>query len=350
MNQLRVLIFDDSATRRAALRQALASARDLELVAEATTGSGAAKLVARVRPSIIVMDIVMPERDGYQATREIMATVPTPIVMMSSVVHPHDASAVFEALAAGALCITEALPGPTDPQYRLKVGAFLQLLRSMATAKVGRSLPRAGGAAAVVETPKPPPQLESSSAISAIGIVASAGGPAALVELLRALQPGTLPPLYIVQHMASGFTSAFGEWLGAQTGHTVETARSGQLGRRGAVYLAPEDYHLCVQSDGRIELSRDPPYKLFRPSGTELFRSLARAFGKRALGVVLTGMGDDGADGAVAIRAAGGAVAAQNEATSAIYGMPGETRKRGGADVDLPLVEIARWLTERSGA
>ncbi len=155
--------------------------------------------------------------------------------------------------------------------------------------------------------------------------------------------------MLIVQHIAVGFASSFASWLAHRTRHPVEVARHGERLEVGGVYVAPDDRHLGVSVDLRVALADDPPIGSLRPAGNHLLRSLGKAFGARALGVVLTGMGDDGADGALALRRAGGAVAAQDESTSIIYGMPRVAIDRGGVDAVLAAGDVAAWICQRSG-
>ena len=341
---LRVVIVNDSKTMRTALRAALSFAPDLIVVDEAADGVEAVEVVARTRPAVVLMDVVMPRSDGYAATRAIMACIPTPIVMISAVVNPRDAAVVFEALEAGALCIAEAPPAPSDPAYRFRCATLVQLVRSMAAIDVARS------STAVAPPPAPRPHVvRAASRISFIGLAASTGGPGALVAILAALPLGVMPSILIVQHMAVGFTESFARWLKERTLHPVEVARHGAPLERGVVVVAPEDRHLGVTSDHRVELSDAAPIGRQRPAADYLFHSLARVSGERALGVVLTGMADDGAEGALALRQAGGVIAAQDEATSVIYGMPKAVLDRGGVDDVVALGDIASWLCNKSG-
>lgn len=342
---LRVVIVNDSKTMRASLRAALALAPDFLVVAEAADGIEAVDVVARTRPAVVLMDVVMPRSDGYAATRAIMARVPTPIVMISAIVDRRDSAVVFETLEAGALCIAEVPPPPSDPAYRFRCGALAQLVRSMAAIDVTRS--RRPWETA--PTPSPPRPVRAPTNISVIGIAASTGGPGALVAILAALPLGVMPPILIVQHIATGFTESFALWLKERTHHPVEVARKGARLLRGGVYIAPDNLHLGITADQRIDLSDDAVIGRQRPAGDYLFRSLARHAGPRSLGVVLTGMADDGADGAVALRRAGGVIAAQDEATSVIFGMPKAALERGGVDDVLALGDIAAWLCSRSG-
>ena len=343
---LRVVIVNDSKTMRASLKAALASALDLHVVAEAADGVEAVEVVARTRPAVVLMDVVMPHRDGYAATRQIMASTPTPIVMVSAVVDPRDSAVVFETLEAGALCIAEAPPAPSDPAYRFRCATLAQLVRSMAAIDVTRARRSRDAAPPPV---RPRAVARAASSVSVIGIAASTGGPGALVAILAALPLGVMPPILIVQHIAAGFAASFATWLTERTRHPVEVARHGTPLERGSVHVAPDDVHLGVTADQRVELSSEAPIGRQRPAGDYLLRSLARYVGPRALGVVLTGMAEDGADGALALRRAGGVIAAQDEATSVIYGMPKAALEKGGVDDVVALGEIAGWLCKRSG-
>lgn len=339
---LRVFIFNDSPTMRVALKAALTQFPDIVVVAEADSAEHASELIERAKPDVVLMDVIMPGKDGYEATREIMDRVPTPIVMVSAIVDPSDSRVVFEALTAGALCIAEAPPPPTDPRYKSRSGALAQLLRVMAAANVKK------GQAALASEAPPRVNDVGRQSIDAIGVVASTGGPSALVRLLSQL-PERCPSVLVVQHLAHGFAESFAAWLEERTGHPVKVARDGEYLRSGMVYLAPDDCHLELSGGRTLRVHREPAFGLFRPSGDLLLSSLARILGRRALGVVLTGMGDDGSVGARELRQAGGQVAAQDEQSSVVFGMPQAAISVGGADVVLPLDQIAGWVVERSG-
>jgi two-component system chemotaxis response regulator CheB len=340
---VRIVIVNDSATMRAALRAALAGVEGIEVVGEAADGAEAPVVVAAKRPTVVLMDVVMPRVDGYAATRAIMARSPVAIVLVSSVVNPRDVAVAMEALRSGALAIVEALPSPHDPAFAFRRDALVRLLRAMAHVQVQPPPPRTSPARTAHAAGVKP---GGGHATAAVGIVASTGGPGALVEVLRPV-PGTVsPPVLLVQHLARGFAEGFARWLGQATGRSVRIAEHQQQLERGAVYVAPDDRHLGLDAGLRAVVSDDPPVGPFRPSGTWLLRSLARALGPCARAVVMTGMGDDGADGAVELRRAGGRVAVQDAATSVVFGMAQATVDRGGADDVLPLDAIAAWVCD----
>ncbi len=216
----------------------------------------------------------------------------------------------------------------------------------MAAIDVSRSRLGSSGAPRPVQ-PRAAPRV--ALPISAIGIAASTSGPGALVSILAGLPLGVMPPILIVQHIAAGFATSFAAWLTERTRHPVEVAHGGAPLERGRIHVAPDDRHLGITNDHRLELNDDPPIGSVRPAGNYLFHALARVFGPRALGVVLTGMADDGAEGALALRRAGGTIAAQDEATSVIYGMPKAAVEKGGVNDVVALGEMAAWLCRKSG-
>jgi two-component system chemotaxis response regulator CheB len=323
---------------RASLRRAL-SGEDVVIAGEGSDGDEAEILVARHSPDVVLMDIVMPRMDGFAATRAVMASQPTPIVLISSVVATRDVSVAMEALRSGALAVADPLPSPSDPQFSAKRSALVQLLRAMSQVDVKPRKPGPRSKAA---------RTTPTGAIHAIGIVASTGGPQVIDEILRDLPPNASPPILVVQHIAKGFTEGFASWLARDTGHCVVVANDGEPAERGTVYVAPEDRQLGIDAGLRLTVTSDPPIGVFRPSGTHLFRSLARSLGSRAAGMLLTGMGNDGAAGLLDLRRAGGETVAQDEASSVIFGMPRAAIELGAAKEVLPTQQLSGWIVERS--
>jgi two-component system chemotaxis response regulator CheB len=353
--KVRVLVVNDSATMRLALRLAFHLEADVEVVAEVSDGERAIAAVEQHQPDVVLMDVVMPGMDGYEATRRIMQKRPTPILMISSVVNPRDVHVALEALRAGALAVAESLPSPNDSQYESKrrflVGSVTTLARANPARRVAAtpSLHRAPSPV-IASAPTSAASRQTPRLAQAIGIITSTGGPTALMEVLKALRPGEAPPLLVVQHIARGFGVGLARWLGDVTGHKVKLAEEGESLVRGRVYIAPDDQHLGLSSGGTVALSSDPPIGYFRPSGTHLLRSMAAALGSRSAAVVLTGMGRDGAEGASAIHQAGGAVAVQDEASSVVYGMPRAALERVADAEVISLGDVAAWIRARGGS
>lgn len=329
---MRVLVFNDSPTVGANLVAALGVADDLEVVGVFHDADDAVSVVAAHRPHVVLMDVVMPGKGGLQATRELVAHSEVPVVLMSSVVDTSDGAVVIDALSSGAVCIVDIPPGPSDPAFRSSALKLAQLVRTMART-AGRAPPT---------LPSFPPPVAASQ-VDFVAVVASAGGPGAVVELFGHLPRG-MPPMLLVQHLPGTFVPAFAEWLSDRVARPVVVVSDEAEPRSDHVYVAAPDRHLVVDGPNRLGVSAGPRVHGFRPSGTVLFESVARVAGRRALGVVLTGMGTDGSDGAVAIRRAGGRVAAQDGASAAVNGMPAAAVAAGGVDVQLRLDQLGAWL------
>ncbi len=329
---IRVLVADDSALFRELLSGVVAAEPGFDVVAVASNGDEAARLARSLRPDVITMDLNMPDADGFSGIARIMAETPTPILVLTA----NRAETVgFRALSLGALDILE------KPQATTDLGEYGQLLRSrlrlLAGVKVIRHL------RGLRERAEAPPRPGARPELVVVG--ASLGGPRALAAILRAL-PAQFPvPIAVVQHIADGFTSGLASWLASESRLEVREARDGDRLRPGLVVLAPTGRHLVV-GDGVARLSDAPPVDTFRPSVTPLFLSAARAYGAGVCGVILTGMGRDGAEGLRAIKDAGGPTLAQDEATSAVFGMPRAAIELRAVDRVLPLDEIPRVLVE----
>ena len=336
---LRVVVFNDSPTVRSVLRATLLSAPDFSLVGEAADGVDAAAICERYRPDLVLMDAMMPTVNGFEATQAIMARAPVPIIIVSAVLDPKRADVLFQAMKAGALFV---VPPPSfSPQGNasLERAVFLQTLRNVVAATTLSDRRE--------DTLPPEPPERRPPAVDVIGICASAGGPAAVTELFGTLAGHRMPPILLVQHLAPGFHLTFAQWLGSQTGMRVQLAQDGEALQLDTVYLAPGESHLRYRRGGVASVTADPPIGQFRPSATALLESLSAAR-HRARGVVLSGMGDDGAVGAVALRRSGGKVVVQDRASSAVYGMPKAALQAGGADDVLDPRNIGCWLVRES--
>lgn len=336
---LRIALFNDSATMRAVIRSVLEPHDDLVIVVEASDGTQAGQVCREAKASLVLMDIVMPRCNGYEATRTIMAEYPLPIIMVSSAVNTQSADVLFEALKTGALFVTEAPPAGQGAAERLRQAAFVQTIRNVAASS------RIGGSTTQQFAPA---RGTSDLLVDAVGLCASAGGPGAITAVLSQLPASLMPPILLVQHLARGFSDTFARWLSNETPARVVVASDGMPLEIGTVYLAPDDAHLGYGAGAVARLSDAPPIGMFRPSATFLLRSL-RPLGKRALGVVLSGMGSDGAEGAVEMRTGGGRIAVQDQETCAVYGMPQAALKLGGADEVLNPTQIGAWLIRRCG-
>jgi len=349
---IRCLVVDDSRAFRAILRTILAVAPDVEVVGEAGDGDDAIQKVRSLRPDVVTMDVRMPGKDGLAAIEEIMQVAPTPIVVVSAEAGPEKQELSFWALELGAIEVL-AKPRADGPgRFEREAEAIRTAVRAVAGLRLAtRHRRRVLRPPASPGAPGPRPAFTIGAALPrasepgarVLGVAASTGGPAALARVLRALPPDFSLPILVVQHIAPGFERGLAHWLGAETRLTVKIAEDREPVRAGKVYLGSEGRHLVVQR-GAIRLVDGPAVHGFRPSGTTLLDALAREYGAGAAGLVLSGMGEDGADGLRAVRDRGGWTAAQGPASSVVFGMPRAAIDRGAARLTLELDEIAPAL------
>ncbi len=347
---IRVLIVDDSAFVRRAVERMLAPTPGLKIVGTAANGREAIEQVRVLRPDVVVMDVNMPEMDGLEALRHIMAETPTSVVMLSTLTREW-AEPTLAALDIGAVdFLDKSAAGTTMDIY-----ALAPVLREKVLAAAGASVaPLERGDATARTVPDGVTRLPVSGRYEVVVIGASTGGPRALVEVLSQL-PGTFPTgIVIAQHMPPGFTETLAERLDQRTAFEVREGASGMRVQPGHVILAPGGKQITLARDSagvHVDIDAGPSNLLHRPSVDLLFQSAAEVVGDRAIGVVLTGMGDDGARGLRALRQAGGRTLAESEATAVIYGMPRAAAESAEWILDLraiagALVEIARRSEE----
>jgi two-component system chemotaxis response regulator CheB len=306
----------------------------------------------------VTMDLHMPRLDGLEATREIMITAPTPIVIITGSLRACEVTASMDLLRAGALEVLLKPPDPRSDAFPTAAQRLITAVKAMAGVKVVRHWrPSARDRCGAEPRPLPAVTREEVRA-RVVAIATSTGGPAALQCVLSEL-PATYPlPILVVQHITPGFIGGLATWLTGACPLRVKVAQQGEPLTPRTVYLAPDDLHLGVADRAgaggvgapAVALSGTPPIGGFRPSGTYLFESVARAYGPSALALILTGMGDDGVVGLRAIRNGGGQVIAQDQASSIVFGMPGAAIAAGLALLVLPLESIAARLIALAGA
>ena len=330
----RVLICEDSRTFAAALKQTLERGGEIEVIGIRTTAEAAIADLSRLEPDLLTMDIELPGMSGLEAVEQIMSVRPTPILVLSSHVDPSSDTAAA-ALAAGALDAIAKSDLPLTAPDSAAAAAFRRRVAILSRAHVIRH-PRARLPAR--KSGRPP---KSAPRGSVIGICASTGGPQALVAVLSGI-PAAFPiPILVVQHISAGFTAGLAQWLDGAVPLPVRLAEDGASLAAG-VSVAPDGAHLVLRGN-KLVLDRAAPAGLHRPSADVLLRSIAESAGSAGVAVVLTGMGRDGAAGLGAVEQAGGLTIAQDEDSSAVYGMPKEAAKQG-AKLILPLGEIAATL------
>ncbi|MFG6665794.1 chemotaxis-specific protein-glutamate methyltransferase CheB [Halomonas sp. HNIBRBA4712] len=332
MSALRVVIADDSAVARDVLRQLLTRDGDIEVVGEACNGREAVALARTLAPQLITMDLTMPVMEGLSAIEEIMHTRALPILVVSD---RFEAAAAGQALALGAL---EVMPKPTlDEKSGL---ALLERVRLLAGVAVITRLKRRTAR----ECASPSAAYAVPCAARVVAIACSTGGPQALARLLSRLPAGFALPVVIAQHMSHGFIDGMAQWLASLCRLPVRVPRHGEALVPGTVYLAASEKNLEVTLDHRFRLTTPAAHTIYHPSCDTLLTSVAAAYGKGAIGVILTGMGGDGVQGMGAIRRAGGLTLAQDEASSVIYGMNREAVNAGVIQRVVALDELPELL------
>ena len=348
MEKIRVLVVDDSFVVRRVVTDELAAQPDIEVAGTAATGKIALEQLAQLNPDLVILDIEMPEMDGLTALSHLRESHPkTPVIMFSSLTQL-GAAATLEALSRGASDFF-AKPGGAgglEASRRLLRDELIPAIRALCKRT---AVPATKDVSLQAPTPSRPPGELARVDLVAIG--ASTGGPNALAEIFAAL-PAEFPvPIVVVQHMPPMFTQMLAERLTKNSRIPTVEAKSGMELSPGKAWIAPGDYHLVLVRDGshvRTKIQQEPAENACRPAVDPLLRSVAGAYGRNSLTVILTGMGQDGMRGCEAVRAAGGKVLVQDEASSVVWGMPGFVARAGLADKILPLSLVAGEIVRRA--
>jgi two-component system chemotaxis response regulator CheB len=364
-----VVIVDDSATQRRFIRAAMAADPMLEVVGEARTGRDAVALVERLQPTAVIMDLHLPVMNGIEAIERIMANRPTPIVVYSAFVNGADRDNAASALAAGAIDVM-AKPGPEDSarlseyaeelRQKLRVAGRVRVIThprgrlgvtrsEMTTTRLDGTGDRPAPRSNTARRQPPPRPNEPSALLESLSqrefqllvIGASTGGPQALATLLADLPRHTSTAIVVVQHMADGFMEGLSHWLDDVCPLPVVLGEHGKRLAAGTVTIAPGAMNLVIHDHLRVTTSTPPPTQYHVPGIDVTFTSAAEAYGSMAAGVLLTGMGRDGATGLKRVRDRGGLTIGQDESTSAVYGMPAAAAAENAVDLQLPLPEIS---------
>lgn len=360
--KVRVLVVEDSPVVQQLLTHIILGDPRLEIAAVASSGEQALRLIDRVKPDVVSLDIRLPGIDGFEVTTRIMRQRPTPIVVVAADVN--DLDIPMRALQAGALAVVAKPGSMARADYETVAGHLRTQLYSMSQVKVitQRAGQRLGGPplrdaaraiadfrpavapepGAAVRPVGPPPSARS---YQALALVASTGGPAALVKVLNGLPKDFPLPIFIVQHIGAPFVAGFASWLESVCPFPVGLGQPREQPRRGRVYVAPGDRHMTVDTGG-IRLVEGELVCGQKPAGEVLFSSMARGYGPSSIGVLLTGMGEDGARGLLEMRQAGAYTIAEHASTAVIHSMPGTAVRLGAALEELPLDSIAPRLLE----
>ncbi len=340
VDSIRCLVADDSASFRSLLRVILAGAPGVTVVGEAADGEEAVRETLRLRPDVVTMDVRMPRQDGLAAIEQIMRLVPTPIVVVSAAADDRAQPLSFQALQLGAVEVLGKPRAEAGAAFERQADEIRMAVRAVAGLNLITRHPRRSERRGIGGFEGP---------LAAVGIAASTGGPAALARILSGLPADYPAPILVVQHIAAGFEHGLARWLSTECGLHVKLADEGDALGPGMVVLAREGRHL-VASGGAVRLSDAPPVRRFKPSGTVLFASIAGEYGSRGAGLVLSGMGDDGAEGLGELRRRGGFTAAQGPASSVVYGMPRAALESGSAEHVLEIEEIPDALRQLASA
>ncbi len=354
-----VLIVEDSPSAAQLLSFILTSDPGIRIAGVAASGADALRKLETMEIDVVTMDINLPGgMNGFETTRRIMETRPLPIAIISSlVVSSGDAYNPFRVMVEGALAVLAKPPGPGHPDFEKRSKELIRTVRAISEVKVvkrsaapAKSVPHSSSSAtngrpAASNRVQPARTAQSAGRYRLLAIGASTGGPAVIESIFAALGPGFPLPILLVQHISAGFAEGFAAWLTKSTRLPTRVARQGELPEPGKAYVAPDDHHMGVSPSGAIDLNgaREPLHGL-RPAAAHLFESVARMYGDRAIGVILTGMGADGSRELGLIKQAGGITIAQESESCVVDGMPGQAVKMGSASLVLTPEAISRKL------
>jgi two-component system chemotaxis response regulator CheB len=348
---IRVLIVEDSPVVRELLKVVLGSDPEIQVVGTAENGAVGVEMCSQLMPDIVTMDIHMPVLGGYDATRRIMRSHPTPIVVVSASFDRKEVEWSFRAIEAGALAILGKPLGIGHPDHERMARELIRTVKIMSEVKVVKRWyrPEDGEGS---RAPSPPEAIPSNGSpeIRVVVVGASTGGPIVIRTLLSEIPKEFPVPILVVQHMADGFTPGFVDWLNRTSKLPVRIPEENETILPGNVYMAPSGLQMLLRTGGRISYTKDAGEYGLSPSVSHLFRSAAKVYGANALAILLTGMGRDGAAEMKALKDLGAVTIAQDKESSVVFGMPGEAVRIGAATHILPpdriVKEIVR-LTER---
>lgn len=346
--KIRVLVVDDSAFMRIAVKRTLESDPAIEVIGQGKDGAEAVQLVEQLQPDVVTMDFNMPRMNGVEALRAIFAKRPVPVIMLSA--HTQEgAKETLDALAAGALDFVPKPDGEVSTDLSGVRDDLLRKVKGAARSRPSAVVPVPSATRAVAPKPVTSSRASLPGDAPLLVIAVSTGGPAALERVIPRLPADFGAAIVIVQHMPKAFTKALAARLDGISALSVSEATDDDVATPGRVLIAPGDRHLTLDGSGRVRLVDSPPVNGCRPAADVTLQAVARTLGPRTTVLVMTGMGKDGALGAQALKAAGGKVLAQDEASSVVFGMPKAVIERGLADQVLALDRIAPTLIERFG-
>jgi len=338
------MIVEDSQVVREFLRLIIARDPRLEVAEAVRSGEEALALLPQLKPDVISLDIRLPGMNGLEVTKRVMAEHPTPIVVVSSDVEDEELKISMNSLRAGALAVVQKPVGLSHGDYDRLAESLCTKLFIMSQVRVIRQRYSPLSGPTIVSSPLAAAKTHSTTP-RVLGIVASTGGPSAVVRVLNDLPPDFPAPIILVQHITPGFVQGFVNWLDDVLPNLAVTQATHRVALRpGVVYVAPAESHTVYAGGGTLQLTNEPMLSGQKPSGTMLFRSMGKVLGADGVGVILTGMGEDGAIGLHEMFLAGAYTIAEHESTAVVNGMPGSAVRMGAASAVLPLPDIGPRL------
>lgn len=334
---IKVLVVDDSPLIQELMINILNSDNDIQVIGVVNSGEKAVKFLEKNKPDIITMDINMPGMNGFEATRRIMETNPTPIIVITSLFNCKDMDTTFQAMKAGAISVIEKPVVATEEGFRRASQEIINMVKIMSEVKVVRRKSRSKD----IKTKALSKVKSTLSDIKIAAIGVSTGGPPVLQTIFSKIPEHVQIPILVVQHIAPGFINELVGWLSQTTKQPIHVAYQGEKALPGHIYFAPDGFHMGVRSNGQIFLSDTEKENNLKPAVSYLFRSIANYYGKSSLNILLTGMGSDGAKELKALKDKGAITVAQDKETSIVYGMPGEAVKLNAATYVLSPEKIA---------
>lgn len=340
---INVLIVDDSLTTRKFINHIFGSDPEIRVVGEARNGDEALRFVRNHRPDVVIMDIQMPGMNGYDTTQAIMEICPVPIVIHSTLAAPGQADVIFQAMKAGAVAVSLKPSGPGHPESKLLIEKLIRTVKLMSEVKVVRKISRRQGRTGAGDIST---RLagKAHQGVEVIGVGASTGGPPVLQTMISSLSADFSIPIIVVQHIAAGFLDGMLAWLSHHSQMTLSIPRTGDAILKGHIYFAPEDHHMEITPARRFLIRPMTDGNALKRPITHLFSSMAKVYGKTSAGVLLTGMGNDGAVGLKEMKQYGAVTLVQDRESSVVFGMPHEAIKLDAATYVMSPAGIASYL------
>ncbi len=346
---IRVLIVEDSPLMQQLLNHIFGQDPAFQVIATADCAASALEAINEFAPDVVTMDIQIKRGNGLDLTRQIMQNTPVPIVVISTSCLPDDARIALEIVQAGALAAVPKPPAVNHPDFARASGQLRQVVKDMSQVKVVKRRPAAGGGSSLSNLPLIPRPATQARLYSILVIGASTGGPPAVLSLLKELSPLIPVPVLLVQHIYPGFAAGLVELISSETPWRVKLLNSDTRAERGIIYLCENGYQMGVKANGTISICKAETESRHCPSVSYLFASTAKAYGSKAIGIILSGMGNDGAHELKVLKEKGAMTIAQDQKSSILYGMPGEAARINAAEYVLSPSAAGRMLNQIFG-